>query len=161
MTSRTEDPVTSRTEDPDGADQLLVGWGTYSGACRRLHPLCSPSLSLWLSLSREGLGFSVSSGVVSSGPLRDLEHRCPLRTILPQCSKDGESVPQPEFGKHPTRAPGSAHVVGVRLALRVWGAGNLQRDSPWDPLVLCHEPRQQYPREHACQATWASYLVSK
>ena len=77
-----------------------------------------------------------SSGVVSLGPLQDLEHRCPLRTILPQCSRDGESVPQPEFGKHLTRAPGSARVVGVRLALRVWGAGNPQRDSPWDPLVM-------------------------
>ena len=72
------------------ADRLLVGPGTYQWVRRRLHPLCPPSLSPWLSLSREGLGFSVSSGVVPSGPLRDLEHHCPSRTILPQCSKDGE-----------------------------------------------------------------------
>lgn len=29
LPSLEENAVTSRTEDPDGADQLLVGWGTY------------------------------------------------------------------------------------------------------------------------------------
>lgn len=56
----------------------------------------------------------------------------PIEDHLASVLKGWRVFPRQSLGSTRPGVLGSARVVVARLALRVWGAGNLQCDLPWD-----------------------------
>lgn len=160
--TRPKNTTTGCTENPDGASgrpapsgsgHLLVG---PSEAPPSLLPQPVPVVEPVQ--GGFGLFCLIRSRILRTA--RGLGAPLPIEDHLASMLKGWRVFPGRSSGSTRPRLPGSARVVAVRLTLRVRGAGNLQHDLPWDPQVLCHEPCGQHSRQHACQATWASHLVS-
>ena len=152
--TRPKNTTTGCTENPDGASgrpapsgsgHLLVG---LSEAPPSLLPQPVPVVEPVQ--GGFGLFCLIRSRILRTA--QGLGAPLPIEDHLASMLKGWRVFPGQSLGSTRPGLPGSARVVGVRLALRAWGAGNLQCDLPWDPRVLCHEPCRQHSREHACQA---------